>query len=57
MTQPLRVILYDPQGRLVHDQMVTQETHIDLQRFANGAYTAFFWKEKDRIHRVTLIKN
>lgn len=55
--QPLRVILYDPQGRLVHDQMLTKEPYIDLHRFANGAYTAFFWKEQERIHRVTLIKN
>ena len=54
--KPLRVVLYDPQGKLVHDKMLTGETYIDLQGLAKGAYTAFFWKELERIHRVQLIK-
>jgi len=53
---PVRVVLYDPQGKLVHDKVLTGETRIDLQGLATGAYTAFFWKELERIHRVTLIK-
>jgi hypothetical protein len=53
---PLRVVLYDPQGKLVHDKVLTGETHIDLSGHAQGAYTAFFWKEAKRIHRITLIK-
>lgn len=55
-SQPLRVILYDPQGKLVHDEVLTGEAYIDLNGHASGAYTAFFWKEKDQLHRVTLIK-
>lgn len=29
---------------------------IDLSGLSNGAYTAFFWKDTERIHRVTLVK-
>ena len=54
--QPLRVILYDPQGKLVHDEVLNTGKRIDLSGLSNGAYTAFFWKELERIHRVTLIK-
>ncbi len=54
--QPVRVILYDPQGKLIYDQVLRNETHIDLQHYASGSYTAFFWKELKRIHRVQLVK-
>ena len=54
--QPLRVILYDPQGKLVHDEVLNSSKRIDLSGLSNGAYTAFFWKDLERIHRVTLIK-
>jgi len=54
--KPVRVVLYDPQGRLVHDKVLTGETYIDLHSLANGTYTAFFWKELERIHRVQLVK-
>jgi len=54
--KPIRVVLYDPQGRLVHDKVLNGETYIDLQGLANGTYTAFFWKELERIHKVQLIK-
>lgn len=54
--QPLRVVLYDPQGKLVHDKLLTGTTHIDLAHHASGAFTAFFWKDRERIHRTTLIK-
>lgn len=54
--QPVRVILYDPQGKLIYDQMLRNETHIDLHQHASGSYTAFFWKELKRIHRVQLVK-
>jgi len=53
---PVRVVLYDPQGKLVHDKLLTGETHIDLQTLASGTYTAFFWKDLERIHRVQLVK-
>ncbi len=53
---PMRVILYDPQGKLIHDKVLTGETHIVLSGHAQGAYTAFFWKEAERIHRFTLTK-
>jgi len=54
--QPLRVILYDPQGKLVVDRMVHSETVLDLANQASGMYTAFFWKDLKVIHRVTLVK-
>ncbi len=54
--KPLRVVLYDPQGKLVHDKVLNGETYIDLSRHASGTYTAFFWKELERIHRVQLVK-
>ena len=54
--QPLRVILYDPQGKLVHDEVLNTAKRIDLSGLSNGAYTAFFWEELERIHRVTIIK-
>lgn len=53
---PVRVVLYDPQGKLVHDRVLIGETRISLQGHANGTYTAFFWKEAERIHRVQLVK-
>jgi hypothetical protein len=55
--QPLRVVLYDPQGKLVHDKVLNGETYIDLGQHASGTYTAFFWKELERIHRVQLVKH
>lgn len=54
--QPLRVILYDPQGKLVHDEVLYTSKRIDLSGLSNGAYTAFFWKDLERIHRVQLVK-
>ncbi len=54
--KPLRVVLYDPQGRLVHDKVLSGESYIDLSGHASGLYTAFFWKEATRIHRVQLVK-
>lgn len=54
--QPLRVVLYDPQGKLVHDKVLSGENYIDLSQHASGTYTAFFWKELERIHRVQLVK-
>ena len=53
---PTRVILYDPQGKLIHDRRLQGQSHIDLSSYARGTYTAFFWKDQDVIHRVTLIK-
>lgn len=53
---PLRVILYDPQGKLVYDRVITGNTQIDLSREASGSYTAFFWKDLNVIHRVKLVK-
>jgi hypothetical protein len=29
---------------------------IDLCRHASGSYTAFFWKDLERMHRVSLVK-
>jgi hypothetical protein len=54
--RPLRVILYDPQGKLVHGKVLNGASYIDLQGLSSGTYTAFFWKDLERIHRVTLIK-
>ncbi|MCO5275324.1 MAG: T9SS type A sorting domain-containing protein [Flavobacteriales bacterium] len=54
--KPLRVVLYDPQGKLVHDKVRNGESYIDLHGLASGTYTAFFWKEPERIHRVQLVK-
>jgi len=54
--QPLRVILYDPQGKLVVDRIIRSETVLDLANQASGMYTAFFWKDLKVIHRVTLVK-
>lgn len=53
---PVRVILYDPQGKLVHDKVLSGESYIDLSGHASGSYTAFFWNKAERIHRVALIK-
>jgi hypothetical protein len=55
-TQPLRVIIYDAQGQLVHNEVLNTSTRIDLSGLSHGAYTAFFWKDTERIHRVTLVK-
>ncbi|MBP9159574.1 MAG: T9SS type A sorting domain-containing protein [Flavobacteriales bacterium] len=54
--QPVRVILYDPQGKLVVDRIIRSETMLDLSKEASGMYTAFFWKDLKVIHRVTLVK-
>lgn len=54
---PVRVVIYDPQGKLVHDKMLSGETRIDLREQGSGAYTAFFWKADERIHTTTLIKH
>lgn len=53
---PLRVTLYDPQGKLVLDRFLNNGEPIDLSGHSSGAYTAFLWSKKDVIHRVTLIK-
>jgi hypothetical protein len=36
--------------------MLNTTMRIDLSGLSNGAYTAFFWKDTERIHRVTLVK-
>jgi hypothetical protein len=54
--QPVRVIVYDAQGKLVHDQLVNGKDRVDLSAHSSGTYTVFFWKEADRIHRVQLVK-
>jgi hypothetical protein len=54
--QPVRVILYDPQGKLVVDRIIRSETVLNLTGRASGMYTAFFWKDLKVIHRVTLVK-
>ena len=54
--KPLRVILYDPNGKLVYDRVLTSATNVDLSGMTSGAYTAFFWQDQERIHRTTLIK-
>lgn len=52
----LRVVIYDPQGKVVHDKVLIGETYIDVGQHANGTYTVLFWKELERIHRVQLVK-
>ncbi|MBL0127330.1 MAG: T9SS type A sorting domain-containing protein [Flavobacteriales bacterium] len=54
--KPLRVILYDPQGKLVADSIIRSETILDLAGKASGIYTAFFWKNLKVIHQVALVK-
>src|SRR5690606_21116093 len=54
--QPMRVILYDAQGKLMYDQVLRKEIHMDLGQHASGSYTAFFWKELKLMHRVQLVK-
>lgn len=50
----LRIV--DMTGRTVFAKRMMSGMSIDLSSLSNGAYTAFFWKELERIHRVTLIK-
>lgn len=54
--KPVRVIMYDPQGKQVFDRLITGSERIDLDGQANGVYTALFWNEVHVIHRVTVIK-
>lgn len=54
--KPLRFILYDPQGKLVLDQVFTQQQIFDLKTHAAGMYQAYFWQEAKRIHAVNLVK-
>lgn len=54
--EPMRVIVYDAQGKLVHDQLVNGKDRVDLSAHSSGTYTVFFWKEAERIHRVQLVK-
>jgi len=53
---PVRVVLHDPQGKLVYDRVITGNAWIDLSQEAAGSYTAFFWKDLERMHRVSLVK-
>lgn len=53
---PVRVFIYDPQGRLVYDHLLAGRSTVDLDGHSAGAYTAFFWKESTLMHRLTLIK-
>lgn len=55
-TKPVRVIVYDAQGKLVYEEVLNTSRQIDLSGLSNGAYTAFFWKDLERIHRVQLVK-
>ncbi|MCB9165638.1 MAG: T9SS type A sorting domain-containing protein [Flavobacteriales bacterium] len=54
--RPMRVILYDPQGKLVVDRVIHSQTVLDLVGNASGIYTAFFWKDRKVIYKVPLIK-
>ena len=53
---PVRAVLYDPQGRLVYDRLLSGTTIIDMASHSAGAYTAFFWKDRTLLHRIALIK-
>lgn len=53
---PVRVFIYDPQGRLVYDHILSGTTAVDLGDNSAGAYTAFFWQEQAMVHRLTLVK-
>lgn len=52
----LRAVLYDPQGKLVHDNVIRGQSYIDLSQHSRGTYTALFWTENGRILRTTMIK-
>lgn len=61
LTTMMLVASHTSQARLIRVKRVTAEVLsttklIDLSGLSNGAYTAFFWKDLERIHRVTLVK-
>ncbi|MBK7944860.1 MAG: T9SS type A sorting domain-containing protein [Flavobacteriales bacterium] len=53
---PVRMVLYDPQGKLVHDRIMSGGSFIDLSEHSSGTYRAFFWKDGNRIFSTTMIK-
>lgn len=55
-TDPLRFILYDANGRVVHDELIIAATTVELPGLSAGAYQAFFWQDRKAIHSLTMIK-
>ncbi len=55
-TDPLRFILHDAHGRVVHDKLIVAATTVELAGLSAGAYQAFFWQDRKTIHALTLIK-
>lgn len=51
-----RLILYDITGKLLLDTNVSGSARVDMSNFPSGMYTAYFWKESNKIHVVKLIK-
>lgn len=54
--KPVRLTLYDANGRLVLDRFIRSSEPIDVSGHASGPYTVFLWKDKNRILKTTLIK-
>lgn len=52
----MRIVLYNETGQLVYNKIIEQETRINMQTYAPGAYTIIVWAEKQRIYRSTIIK-
>lgn len=55
-THPVRVVIYDPKGQLVHDGVIRSTTTIDLEHVAAGPYQAYFWEDRKVIYTITLLK-
>lgn len=52
----MRIVLYNETGQLVYSKIIEQETRINTQTYAPGAYTIIVWAEKQKIYRSTVIK-
>ncbi|SCY55992.1 T9SS type A sorting domain-containing protein [Flavobacterium caeni] len=51
-----RLIIHDIHGKQMLDTVVDQTAKIDLSHLSAGIYTAYFWKEANKIYVVKLIK-
>lgn len=49
-------LLYDAEGRLIEQRIISEPTQIDMRKYSYGLYTAYFIKDNRNIYSMKLIK-
>ena len=51
-----RLFIYDINGKLIIDKVVSENDNVDMRHLPVGVYSAYFWKETNKIYVTKIIK-